>query len=123
MVKKVWLTPIIILALLFAAWALRWDYTATKTYDSGVVKWKIDRWTGQAWVELNIAKDWTIKDKPALPLLADDPWQKRQNVETAWKCAVGLSIFWLLYTIRIGPWIKHRSVTANLKCPKADGIA
>lgn len=50
--KKLWIVPLIILALLSVAWVFRWDYEATKTYPNGIAKWKTDRWTNLTWVEI-----------------------------------------------------------------------
>ena len=48
-VKKKWFLPGIILLLLLAAPMFRWEYTATKSIQAYVLKWKTDRWTGQQW--------------------------------------------------------------------------
>lgn len=47
-----WLTPLVVLIILLLAFAFRWDYNASKTYDWGVVKWKTDRWDGRKWAEV-----------------------------------------------------------------------
>lgn len=51
--KKPWVIPCVLLAALLLAWFFRWDYTASKTLDTAVLKWKTDRWTGQKWLEVH----------------------------------------------------------------------
>jgi len=41
--------PLIILAILILLMVFRWDAQATKTINTGVIKWKLDRWTGEYW--------------------------------------------------------------------------
>ena len=44
--KQYWILPLLIFILLLIAPLFRWEYTATKTNDYTVYKWKHDRWTG-----------------------------------------------------------------------------
>ena len=47
--RKRYMIPLIILAILILLMVFRWDTQATKSYDSGVGIWKQDRWTGEVW--------------------------------------------------------------------------
>ena len=48
---KRWVLPLVLLLVIVTASALRWDVEATKTYDTGVLKWERDRWTGDTWIK------------------------------------------------------------------------
>ena len=48
--RKPWKAGIILLLLVSAA-VFRWNYVATNTIEQSVVNWKVDRWTGQGWIE------------------------------------------------------------------------
>ncbi|GAB6180969.1 hypothetical protein JCM14036_22880 [Desulfotomaculum defluvii] len=45
------LIALFIMFVLIIMWSTRLDYLASKNYNTGVTKWKIDRWTGQVWIE------------------------------------------------------------------------
>ncbi len=47
--RKRYMIPLIILAILILPMVFRWDTQATKSYDTGVCIWKQDRWTGEIW--------------------------------------------------------------------------
>lgn len=51
--KKIPIIPVIILALLAAAWVLRWDYGPTQNFENCLrVQYIHDNWTGQDWLKL-----------------------------------------------------------------------
>ncbi len=101
--KRPWIIPLVILALLVAAWTFRWDYGATKTLDSGVVKWKTDRWSGQGWREAYSLKSGQIE-------LPDDQsyYYTNRVLTTCWRVTFGASALWLIYAAWFGPWIQRK---------------
>ena len=48
--KRRYMAPLIILAILLLLMVFRWDVQATKSYTWSVAKWKQDRWTGEVWI-------------------------------------------------------------------------
>ena len=50
--KKIPVIGVIILVLLIGAWVFRWDYRITQTKNSTKYVHKVDRWTGNHWIEL-----------------------------------------------------------------------
>lgn len=103
--KKFLALCLCLLVLLSIAWLYRWDYTASKTYDGGIVKWKTDRWTGQAWIETYNTQ--RIKDYP-MPRNTNEKeaWSKRNNYTKAWRISFGAiiitatSLLWLQFWLR-----------------------
>lgn len=93
--KKSWLLPTIVLALLLFAWIFRWDYTATKSQDLYVLKWKTDRWTGQKWQEIYGPKisNVYIIDSGFLPI-------NNKTMITIWFLGVGISSIFLYRSIK-----------------------
>ena len=83
------------------AQAFRWDYTATKSQDSRVVKWKTDNWTGQQWVEIySVAR---FHERPIggdLYFIKEKAWDKRNSFANYWKGAIGLILIWLVIAIK-----------------------
>jgi hypothetical protein len=43
------MVPLVLLIALLLLMVFRWETIATKTVDSGVLKWERDRWTGDIW--------------------------------------------------------------------------
>ncbi|RJX23246.1 MAG: hypothetical protein C4570_00280 [Ammonifex sp.] len=101
------------IALLLLALAFRWDYKATKSEGLYIVKWKVDRWANQTWVELYRPSGFreypnklpgynypTSKDKAA--------WSKRHTLTRVWTGVFLVSIAWLLWAAWLGPSLRKR---------------
>lgn len=97
--KKTWILPAIILVGLVAVNAFRWDHLAAKTSDYSIIKWKADRWTGQAWRE--IYRSASITETPILPGSTDlvEAWDKRNQVSNYWNISTGITIICLGYSL------------------------
>lgn len=95
-----WLIPFALLCLLIVLYFNRWDYVAGH---SGVVKYKVDRWTGQHWVEKYRTK---YTEKPITP--STTPYKNRQIATGVWVGLTGLTIIWLLRTAQVEPLARFR---------------
>lgn len=104
--KKLWILPCLLLVLLLLAWFFRWDYGASKTYSDGIAKWKIDRWTGQGWMEIYTAKGFS--EIPVKPHSTDKPYYYKIFATNSWRVSVAIITIWLLYIIQIGSYLKKR---------------
>lgn len=51
-VGEKWIIPVVILVVLIAAYAFRFNIEATKSIDTMVMKWECDRWTGDLWLKV-----------------------------------------------------------------------
>lgn len=112
--QKPWILPLVILALLIAAWAFRWDYGASKTYDSGVIKWKVDRWTSQDWREVYSVKEGQF-DVPGGTgsVQTNQPyvnscWDTRNAWTLRWGIITAAVFVWFAYAVWLGPWLLKR---------------
>lgn len=79
--KIISIVLMIILTVLLGAGYFRWDYRAQKTTDTLVVKWKMDRWTGQMWRETYRALN--TSDEPLKPLVTGQPHIQRELIQSA----------------------------------------
>jgi hypothetical protein len=115
-VRYKWIIPVVILVLLVAANAYRWDNNmASKTFDTGVVKWSQDRWTGHYWFSVyTIIHD---KKKPEESNLAFKAPADRKNDDRVcrdtevltwcWRVATGAAALWLVFAL-IREWAAAR---------------
>lgn len=103
--KKPWVIPLIILVLFLFAWFFRWDYTATKTFDDGVAKWKKDCWTGQIWIEVYSPQ--INSEFPMKPYTTSKPYYHRVVLTNAWKAIALLDMIWFVFIIIKGNY-KHQ---------------
>ncbi len=102
---KIWIIPLVILVLLGTAWIFRWDYGATKTVDTGVIKWKVDRWTGQGWMEGYMFSP--ESDNPELPPYINEIpiYPGVTDKDKAWKLRKQKSYIWIFATILTTGWL------------------
>lgn len=97
MKKHHWIIPSVILILLVAAMVFRWDYKAVQTKDFYVIKWKIDRWTGQQWTERFTPAG--FKETPRSGNIESEEWDKRKLYDNVWRVVIGVVIIWLVISI------------------------
>ncbi len=113
---KKFLLPCTILAVLLTLWFFRWDYTATHTVTvtpklewnsvfkkssssttkvegPNIYKWKLDRWTGQGWLEISNKKG--ISNQPINPFASHKPYLLRNVFTRTWQLITMLTIIWL----------------------------
>ncbi|MDT3700271.1 MAG: hypothetical protein RO469_12740 [Thermincola sp.] len=108
MKQKPWLIPGILLVILILLMVFRWDYQATKSRETSVLKWKTDRWTGQQWFEI-YAPSAVIKR----PIPNTEEAANKTRVATNyWWMAVLASGIWFIYSAWYKPW---RSKLTNTK--------
>lgn len=105
----------LLLIVLTAMWAMRWDYGATKSQDSYVLKWKIDRWANQGWMERYTPQG--IVEEPMQPgtNIKSAAWAKRVKLNNYWILATIASGALLLSSILIYPRYKRKRLTTHLK--------
>lgn len=95
-----WAIPFILFLALVSAMVFRWDYAATKSGDGlYVAKWKIDRWTGQKWVERYGPT--TMDEVPLKTSNRERAWSKRNVYTNIWKWLVVGAVIWLIPSIFI----------------------
>lgn len=97
MKKHHWIMPSVILILLVAAMVFRWDYKAVQTKDFYVIKWKIDRWTGQQWTERFTPTG--FKETPRSGNIESEEWDKRKLYDNVWRVVIGVVSIWLVISI------------------------
>lgn len=97
--RRPWLIPLIVLASLLLAMALRWNVEASRVLDTGVVKWEKDRWTGRVWMTPYIVP----KDLYTVSILASAPPEGGQNY--AKRERDGLTVGWIIVTGSVGVWL------------------
>lgn len=111
--NKKWVLPAEVLILLLGAWYFRWDYRATKTVDAGIYKWKVDRWTGQGWVErYTTGNGWyrsSFKTYAIEPFTSKRPYYYRNLATRIWQGAVLIAILWLFISLRTNNQLKDYS--------------
>lgn len=101
--KRTWLIPLIIFILLAVAWGFRWEYPATKAVDGGIVKWKVDRWSGETFMETYGAK----KAGEVQIQSNSYSWLTRDVATAIWMGGMVASVLWLAYLVYIGPAIRR----------------
>lgn len=119
--KKPWIPPLIILIMLLLIWIFRWDYTASKSHGDIIEKWKIDRWSGQRWVELYSPRGYyeiAIKegqkiDKNSLPSQTKKAKDKKDLYTGIWRLVIYICIAWLMIVFFIVPWLKKKKDRNN----------
>lgn len=89
--SRPWLTPIVVLAVLFLLMATRWDYNATIIGDDYVIKWKTDRWSGDRWKE--VYTSYGGFDETPGDAWAD--WNTRSALDAVSWLAVYFTLGWL----------------------------
>ena len=96
--RKTWLLPIFITIILMVLWFNRWEYTATKTTNSRVIKWRTDHWSGQIWMETYLPKATSsqVIIEPMQPLVSKDPKKTETNYTILWVISIGINALWLL---------------------------
>lgn len=98
---------VIVLVLLLVAWQTRWDYAGSKTLNDGIIKWKTDRWTGYAWMEVyqtgyggpNCIERPASNNKPYY----DAAWQQRNTATNIWRALVAASCIWIAFVWLVSP--------------------
>lgn len=122
-----WLRPAILLVVLLALMAFRWDKEAQKTYDNGVATWTRDRWTQRTWRNTygTTAKDTLVEEGPIPMLLLGEfptgrsvPAQRYARRERSiltglWATGMVGCIFWLVGSLK-NPPIRTQSTTEQL---------
>lgn len=121
--NKKWVLPAVVLILLLGAWYFRWDYRATKTADEEIYKWRVDRWTGQGWVEKYSTGDrWhssSFKTYAIEPFTSKRPYYYRNLATRIWQGAVLIAILWLFISLRPNNLSKDDN-TPKLKKPPSE---
>lgn len=106
--------PAVVLVLLLVAWLYRWNYVASKTYSNGVVRWKIDRWTGYRWVEVYTAEYGNINsgERPAYiaPRMYSAALRYRKIATRIWYGLVAADCVWLA-ALLIAPAVRRKRET------------
>lgn len=117
--------PVIIACLLLIAltamWAMRWDYGATNSVDAYVLKWKIDRWSNQGWVEMYTHKGIVEQAKWPGTDVTGKAQAERDRLTIYWLYAVTASIALLLWGLLIYPYFKRRREEAGTKAIHVQG--
>lgn len=98
---KTWLIPLMVLVLLFAANAYRWnDDLASKTFSDGVITWSQDRWTGHYWVSIytiDLRAGKTAAGKvPVNAKNADRIHRDTEVFSWYWRIATAAAVLWLV---------------------------
>lgn len=92
--------PLLILVIILLSSMFRWDIEATKTTNNGVLKWEMDRWTGDLWV-----KYYSVKSSDTRLALPEQLWTaekqehaltKRRNLTKARNITAGVMVFWFV---------------------------
>jgi hypothetical protein len=91
--RKLTIVPLIIFVLLCSAWFFRWETVATKTYDSGVLKWDRDRWSGSTWAHLYSVEGNAHKE-------IEPGWLITTNATYIWIGALLIDGVWLALAYR-----------------------
>lgn len=113
MKKHYWIFPLIVLVLLLIAPSFRWEYTAAKTTDYIVYKWKTDRWSGEKWLDVytNNRNGNTFKTERASVAGA---WTRAEDATAIWQHCL-----WVLLITTVACWIipivKEKKKTESLK--------
>jgi len=112
--RKTWLLPIFITVILIVLWVNRWEYTATKTTNYKIIKWKTDHWTGQVWMETykiqSFAELADVKIEPMQPLVSKDPKKTETNYTIMWIVSLGINALWLLIVTPIDKKKENNSI-------------
>lgn len=105
--KKTLILPCVMTAILVILWFTRWDYGATKSFDTGVVKWKVDKWVNQGWVEVYSVQGYNEVPRQPGTETSADAWQKRNQLTNYWYGAVAITVFGLVL-LWFGPSVLKR---------------
>lgn len=99
MKKNYWIFPLIVLVLLFIAPNFRWEYTATKTTETIIYKWKTDIWSGEKWLETytNRVNNNSFKEERVSVAGA---WTRAEDATKIWR-----SLIFVFILITIACWI------------------
>lgn len=106
---KHWIIPALLLALVVAAWAMRWDEQSTQNISEAKIVYKQDRWTGNSWAELygisgkqfyaGKETPFTLTGKIATEKQSEIIWTKRKNMDKAGYAAIAFPLIWLFINI------------------------
>ena len=106
--KSARLFPIAIMVVLLLAWSFRWDYVGTYSSSSGLVRYKVDRWTsltgpgGYMWADTFGEMSGTIP--MYLSKEQHDLYERAiraDNIGTAlWWLLVGADALWFVILVR-----------------------
>jgi hypothetical protein len=111
MFKAKRLIPMIVLIVLLISPMFRWEYTASKTTDNAVLKWKTDRWTGQQWF-VGYAPN-RIVENPVGAVNAATAWWKRERVNETRKSFIAVTVAWFLGTFIWGRKRQNQNIAGD----------
>ncbi len=111
---------VLFLIILLAAWFTRWENVASKTYNDGVVKWKVDRWTGYAWIDVYTLRDIggmsgpTCFERPASnnEEYFKEAIRQRDIATNVWRTLIAIDIAWI-----VASWIVLPATTESAWFP------
>lgn len=81
--------PALVLVLLLAAPLFRWETLASKTYDTGVVKWEKDKWSGSVVIRLY---DYKMAGNETL----EEGWVSTEDASAMWQWALWIDGAWFI---------------------------
>jgi hypothetical protein len=108
------------MVVLLLAWFFRWDYVGTKTYPTGFIRYKVDRWTsfltgggGYKWMDifdLGAAGTAPAYDSKEQHDLYERAVRVHDNGTALWRFLVGADALWFVILVRKRPRVTSPGV-------------